>query len=261
MARDMAKARRYQKARYEQWKANRQCVKCGAGLQDDDGVMCVECVEQAFNTKRRSWARVRRYKKLYMRRYRREHAEHNREYHRKLRRRKLEQGQCTDCREPRLPGKRFCAVHLAKNQEYERQAYLRRSRDPEKRRLARRKRKGGGKPVIPIMDARKLRSKRIDVVADGPADAVLCKRRYRLLAQLRFLEWPQTAELFEAMGLPTEAVDAVQYGVWIHILGREVKAGRVEYRQLKKGSFREYRITEAGLAYVRDVQAQARRAA
>lgn len=38
----MSEARR---ARIAQRKANRQCVQCGAGLQETDKVLCVECVE------------------------------------------------------------------------------------------------------------------------------------------------------------------------------------------------------------------------
>ena len=100
-------------ARYQHRKSARLCVDCAAGLQERDGVRCVEChernadavrsyYERGGNAVRAAWAK-RRY-----------HADP--EAARAVRRllyetRKLA-GICQDCTFPAVDGAAYCLAHL-----------------------------------------------------------------------------------------------------------------------------------------------------
>jgi len=53
------RAIQYMRARRERFRAERRCIVCGAGLQDDDGTRCVECAE-AQRKASRKYARTER---------------------------------------------------------------------------------------------------------------------------------------------------------------------------------------------------------
>lgn len=93
--------------------ADRRCVDCNAGLQDDDGVCCVECVE-----KRK--ARSKRY--LQSEKGKATRARMSREWYWKHRDEVLEgmrdkylamksEAACTKCGEPAVGDHGMCAAH------------------------------------------------------------------------------------------------------------------------------------------------------
>jgi hypothetical protein len=259
MARSAEDNRRYMRARYHRLKAARRCVNCTAGLQDDDGVMCVECVEAAKESVRRRWLKVRSYKKFAQRRWRAANAERARARRKAIWLEKKIAGICVRCKQPALEDSIECAAHRERSREYGRNSYRLRKGSKEIRKLARRKRKPGGRQRIVDISSRRP-SSRIDVVAHRPADAILHQRKIRLLAQLRFMEWPNVGDLFDALGVPKDADDGTTYDAWLQTLVRAVRDGFVEVRRIGRMQ-RDYNITDKGLALVRDAQQQARRAA
>lgn len=101
----------YQRARYARLKAERRCVDCTAGLQDDDGVQCVECRDKRNDAHARNGKRyLETAREGLRRRYAKDPvaaAARMREY--KLRRKLA--GLCAQCVLPALPDSNLCELH------------------------------------------------------------------------------------------------------------------------------------------------------
>lgn len=82
--------------------SDRRCVDCAAGLQDEDGVRCVECADR----QRESLVRYRQTDKG---------RTANRRILKKRRDARRAAGQCVDCPSPALPGASRCEPHRARN--------------------------------------------------------------------------------------------------------------------------------------------------
>ena len=87
------------RARYAALKAARQCVYCAAGLQEGDGITCVECTERKAESRARYEASAKG------------RAAERRHQRKKLARR-MANGQCLSCTRPAGPGRRRCDHHL-----------------------------------------------------------------------------------------------------------------------------------------------------
>jgi hypothetical protein len=107
-------AAEYQRARREQLKAEGRCIDCSAGLQETDGVRCVECHERNADasvqygqtergkSKRAQWA---------LRRYYANHEQSKALRRLRYERRKIA-GICLDCSFPAVDGAAYCLAHL-----------------------------------------------------------------------------------------------------------------------------------------------------
>lgn len=84
------------KVRYYQKKLAGLCVHCGAGLQEDDSVSCVDCTERKI-----AWDKSRKGRKSIAATKRRIRAKH------------LAEGRCVDCLQPHVPSRIRCAECLA----------------------------------------------------------------------------------------------------------------------------------------------------
>lgn len=80
--------------------AARRCVRCNAGLQELDGVRCVECTERdrATDYKYKASSHGRAQYAVRQRRWRAD---------------ARVAGRCADCLAPAAPGRRRCEEHLA----------------------------------------------------------------------------------------------------------------------------------------------------
>jgi DNA-binding MarR family transcriptional regulator len=221
--------------------------------------MCVECVDAARASVLRRWRKIRRYKRFAQRKWRAANVERARAMRVAKWLEKKQRGICVRCNAPAAEDSVECAKHRERSREQGRNSYRRRRGSKEIRKLARPKMRPGSKPRIQLISSRRP-SRRIDVVAHQAVDAVLYERRIRLLAQLRFMEWPTAGELFDALGVPKAADDPTEYAAWSKMLSRFVADGLIETRRIGRMQ-RDYSITDKGLALVREAQAQARRAA
>lgn len=150
------------------------CIDCRAGLQDDDGLRCVECTAKALVSKQRWRARQPRGRMRKADRARRQsrHAQ------------RAAQGRCTNCLEPRWNGSIMCHGHLLAARRFKRE-WLRRKR-------------AGLTPLKP-KNARKV-IPRFPVEIAPDRDRRL-DERYELLRALRRLDWPTTSEWFSSCGV------------------------------------------------------------
>ena len=99
-----------ERARYARRVAERRCVKCNAGLQPEDGVRCVECVDRAAGIDHRykHSAKGRATNAVKQRRWRAD---------------AKAAGRCCVCLLPAAPGRVRCDRHLAE-QKAAQAAYL-----------------------------------------------------------------------------------------------------------------------------------------
>lgn len=96
-----------QRARYYARKAARRCTDCNAGLQDGDGVTCVECTEL-----KRQWARNNRVRRNALSNaYRKRNLPKRAEIARSRYRRAKLLGVCVRCSTKALPDSNFCGPH------------------------------------------------------------------------------------------------------------------------------------------------------
>lgn len=109
------------RAQYDQRKADRRCVCCNAGLQDLDGVRCVECHEIAARARAKSRQRdPDGYRRRDAERTARRRALNPEAWNARQRERRLEHkinGLCSDCNEPALEDNVRCQFHRARSIE------------------------------------------------------------------------------------------------------------------------------------------------
>lgn len=99
------------RARRDRLKAARRCVDCTAGLQDEDGTLCVECAEA-----RARWARSprgRALRNVSHREYRNRNRDKRRAIAKARYRRHRLAGLCAKCTAPAIPSTAFCLKHEA----------------------------------------------------------------------------------------------------------------------------------------------------
>lgn len=215
-----AKKREYRKRLYADRKLSQRCVDCAAGLQEDDGLRCVECTA-------RNAISARRY---------REGNGRNREYEsaksRRLSRRS--RGLCVKCDQP-SSSQSMCPKHLALHRVLATN-------------WARRKRAG----ILPI--------KRVVAVAlpdrpepYRPHDELRETPRVRILLALSWLDWPSSRELFDVLGIAWMESDPTEHDRFSGMLRNLVKAGAIEKRTLER-SLASYRLTDAGRAEVAKIR-------
>lgn len=227
-----------------QRRANRRCVECDAGLQETDNVKCVECVERARVTARRYVAKNRTRIRAANRdrkreRYAKDPAGSARKQREHILRRKVA-GLCIECKNPALEDNIRCAFHREKRNALARNWWRKTS---------------GSKEIRKVMDAvayRKQERAHMGTRADNrmheihayqPLDAALETPRVKLLRAMRWLDWSQPRDIFDALGLSRH--DATAWNTYQASLLRLVKQGLVERRAIGR-QVADYRITEAG---------------
>jgi hypothetical protein len=110
------------KERYDFRKANRLCADCEAGLQDEDGVCCVECSARRVDWQKRNpdarraiHARWRQKNSAKRNAYQRERYEQNKVA-----------GICVQCMQPSLEDSIFCEPHRDASRKVSRETQRRR---------------------------------------------------------------------------------------------------------------------------------------
>jgi hypothetical protein len=91
------------RALYQHRKESGLCCDCGAGLQENDGLRCIEC-----EARHRAWARSEKGRSVRARTAR------------MIRERARREGRCIDCTAPAAPHRIRCEAHLAASREYAR---------------------------------------------------------------------------------------------------------------------------------------------
>lgn len=86
------------RARYQRLKAERKCIRCAAGLQEADGVECVECAD-AHRARVLARAKTKAGKRTRAR------------IAKRLRTRRKREGLCIWCKRPARPGTGKCDRH------------------------------------------------------------------------------------------------------------------------------------------------------
>ncbi len=218
------------RARYLKRKLDSVCIDCAAGLQDDDGLRCVECAEKAA-TSRKVYYNTKHGRAM-------ERAQHRARYARLAVARK-----CPSCQRPATRG-----VWYDEHHAFQRDANTRH-----------RARKAAG---ISQMYPRPLapQPQRAKEPAYTPFDEV--STIVRLLRALRWMDWTTSRDWHEACGIPDfvvsadYAANAVRNAAAVMIT-RLVRLGLVERRRTRNNY--EYLITAAGRAELE--QRTARRAA
>lgn len=218
-------------------RANNQCYECGAGLQESDTVLCVECTERNRLTAERYRYRnrnsVRERSRANARRMRAADPAADRERVRKRRLQKKLNGECMRC--PKLSehdGYNMCSLH----------------REVE---LARRRNAWRRKHSVHLRDApldmRAYVGRRAMAPPDQPKqstdyrpfDDADRRLRTRMLIAIRFHDWVTGQDINDQMGIEHDARNAATV-----TLQRLVKDGLVERRDIEATP--EYRITQAG---------------
>jgi hypothetical protein len=222
------------RSRYQRLKAERRCVDCTAGLQDGDGVRCIECAEESRAAHARYAARYpsrlrKRNREKYRARYEREREEMAARM-REWRMARKATGLCMLCIQPALDDSNFCDVHREQSRIHSRNHH-------------RRKR---GEKLLVAPTSGYLRGRRLPTPRGGgpqpkyrPMDEQLGALRLRLLRALRWLGWSTAGDLFERA-----VIEQTEETSSYHHLRRLVDAGAAERRGTRNEY--EYRITNAG---------------
>ncbi len=222
--------------RYRARKAARRCVTCEAGLQDEDGVRCVECSER-HAARSAVWYKSPRGRRARGEARRERYAANRDVIAAAVRERYLANkiaGRCVRCSAPALDDSVRCGPCRD----------LSRARARETQRRARARRLGRAVTDRPVIDLAAFRKRRSPSPRQRPVpvpDVPLIEpsMRDRLLLVLRWQDWIATVELGDLL-----ALDAKERNNASVSLRRLVRDGAAETRTV--GGVREYRITAAG---------------
>lgn len=235
--------------RYAQLKAARLCVDCRAGLQDDDGVRCIEC---AADRSRRSLNYARQHPEV-QRAYLTRARDRVNAYRRDLRTAKKLARICIDCTEPCLDDNLRCRLHRDAAQTRVRESWRRLHGSDAIREIAA-VAHPIGRPAGPRRPMLRAPTEPALPPIVAPEDAATT----RVLRALRWLEWPGLAELIDAVAGLTNGGDSGAYNAWTQVVVRAVRRGWVEARGPTGG--RDYALTASGRVQL-DRVCGARRAA
>ncbi len=166
-----ARKARVQKARYERRKLEQRCIDCDAGLQEDDGLRCVECAESATEAKRKYWASGKP-------------CERTAAWHRADYAQRKAIGVCLHCSKPAAPGGVMCSTHRA---------------EASARSVASKRRRKQG---IALMPKSRAAPQSVQSAPYHPMDGVLSKPTVRVLRAIRFFDWAPSADILDAAGAP-----------------------------------------------------------
>lgn len=238
-------------------RAAHRCVDCEAGIaEDDSAARCPECRERCKINSRRSRRKLP--KKRLKERHEKQRArywanpEPKRGAMRASRYERYEAGICKHCLNARLPEYATCEKHreICRLESYVK--WLRKSGKPWEHVQAQLIEARKGAKIYPL-PTRPAKVETPDLPLrdeDGHG-----QWRLKLLRALRFFDWTDTQDLFNAMGVAQDSESAERNAVQV-ALGRLVRLGLVERRAAltqKKllgvvGS--DYRITDAGRAEI-----------
>jgi hypothetical protein len=214
----LARMRITRRAAYLDRKTRQVCVDCAAGLQEDDGLKCVECGDRdkAAKAGRRTTPEVRAREAVSRRARRAQWIANGKCAHCGGKRDRLEVRNCADCRE----------MILVATRSY-------------------RQRKRAGTVGTSVVVERRLELVR-DTDAPSryiPIDDRLRKPSTRVLRAMRFLDWSPAKEVLEACDAPDD-VRTAERSTLMSTLCRMWKRGLVEVRGVLGA--REYRLTASG---------------
>lgn len=208
------------RARYQERKLSGKCIDCAAGLQEDDGLRCVECEESATISKMRynRSSRVRR---------------RTRRIVNKRRNERRAAGLCIACGVSASPrSKLYCDEHLAARRVHQ---------------LNYRARRRAGMPTIQRKSRADIQIPSDSAVGYVPIDAIESSCRVRLfLTMLRF-DWIDTRELFDVLGVPefdAARVENTERNALARYLSRMVVDGFAD-RRGTHGKY-EYKLNDTG---------------
>ncbi len=218
MRTDEAK-REYRRALYATRKAAQVCVECAAGLQEEDGLHCVECNERRTETRKR-------YRKT-------GGARLERKWQTKTRETRKAAGLCTQCPRVAVAGRVRCAEHIAYHRRYSK--------------LWLRLKRAGAETVGVISHRTTSPAPFVEELPDYhvPIEVKLGRPRLRILRAMRHLDWERANEVLRVAGAPDHS-GTTEYNNLSAVLGRLVGLGLVERRGAKNAF--EYLITDAGRA-------------
>jgi len=255
MPRDPEKNKQQARERRAQRKANRLCIDCAAGLQEDDGVRCVECYDKILLASYRY--RVRNQKRVNARArewHRKRRATHAAEENAKQRARRLAHkiaGLCQLCKNPSLEDNVYCALHREAARINTKNNW--RKKNWSKRKIA----ANGGLEVPPKMRTGELTPPNVEkppttkqLHAYRPLDESEDRLRVKILLVMRWHDWIATREIGDILEL-----DELDRNHVAHIMRRLRKAGQVDvrtvrgvFRGVSSGEIQEFRLTAEGRA-------------
>jgi hypothetical protein len=213
----------YRRELYTSRKLAQQCVDCAAGLQDDDGLRCVECEDRNRAAKKVSRNRDGRAVE--------------KAYERKTRAARRANGLCSGCSEPAAAGKSRCEKHLELHREYTRN-------------WARAKRAG-----LTRSKPNPFQAAPAPEMPYQPLDELKQKPRARILLRLSWMDWVTPLELFATLNVDmSDGSQSTERNTYDVTLQRLARMGFVERRRVGKQT-PEYRIAQTGRTEVARMRA------
>lgn len=211
--------RAYRRALYQSRKLASVCIECAAGLQDSDGLSCVDCTARSRVSQIRYRARHRASKN------RKDRKRHNR-----VRAERRDQGLCGRCIRRAVEGRTLCESHL----EHMRVLGT----------AARARKKAG---IVSIKrQPMKAPSKYIEENSYTPRDELEQQPRVRLIKALAHFDWVNTRELFDVLNIPDyeEGGQNLERDAFAQRLTWLVKNGFAQQRGTH--GKRDYQLTDQG---------------